>query len=169
VLKASVERRYKDKDGAWKSSQSFSRNEIPLAVYVLERAFEAIVNEETAQNGDGGNGVGEEAVEKWMRKEWHKAASRRHWAADRKARWADWREQHSRGVARDGAGQPERVSVTPAKVWVRGRVPGGFLDWVERHWAHDNETKAMLSECCFEEWERPRGNGGGAGKATRPA
>ena len=107
--------------------------------------------------------------DKWMRKEWHKAGSRREWSADRKARWLDWREQHSRGVARDGAGQPERVSVTPAKVWVRGRVPGGFLDWVERHWAHDNETKAMLSECCFEEWERPRGNGGGAGKATRPA
>lgn len=30
MLKATVERRYKDKDG-WKSSGSFSRNEIPLA------------------------------------------------------------------------------------------------------------------------------------------
>jgi len=30
VLKASVQRRYKDKDGSWKSSGSFSRNEIPL-------------------------------------------------------------------------------------------------------------------------------------------
>jgi hypothetical protein len=32
LLKATVERRYKDKDGTWKSSGSFSRNEIPLAV-----------------------------------------------------------------------------------------------------------------------------------------
>ena len=57
MLKASVERRYKDKDGTWKSSSSFSRNEIPLAVYVLEKAFEAIVEEE---KGDNGNGVVEE-------------------------------------------------------------------------------------------------------------
>ena len=60
MLKASVERRYKDKDGAWKSSSSFSRNEIPLAVYVLEKAFEAIVSEETAQNGNGSEEVTDE-------------------------------------------------------------------------------------------------------------
>ena len=59
VLKASVTRRYKDRNGDWKSSQSFSRNEIPLAVYCLERAFAKIIEEETAQNG---NGVEEEAV-----------------------------------------------------------------------------------------------------------
>jgi hypothetical protein len=51
VLKASVSRRYKDKDGNWKSSQSFSRNEIPLAIYCLEQAFGKIIEEETAQNG----------------------------------------------------------------------------------------------------------------------
>jgi len=60
LLKATIERRYKDKDGSWKSSSSFSRNEIPLAVYVLERAFEAIIEEE---KGDNGNGVTEEVVE----------------------------------------------------------------------------------------------------------
>jgi hypothetical protein len=32
VLKASVQRRFKDHDGTWKSTTSFSRNEIPLAV-----------------------------------------------------------------------------------------------------------------------------------------
>ena len=53
VPKATVERRYKDKNGAWKSSTSFSRTEIPLAVYCLEKAFEAIIGEETAQNGNG--------------------------------------------------------------------------------------------------------------------
>ena len=49
---------------------------------------------------------------------------------------------------------PKRVPVTQPRVWVRGHVPKEFLDWVERHWAHDNETKAMLSKCCFEVWER---------------
>ena len=92
--------------------------------------------------------------DKQFRREWHKAASRREWSADRRARWEDWREQHPRETARDGVRQPERVSVTRSKVWIRGHVPGEFLDWVERHWAHDSETKAMLSECCFEVWER---------------
>ena len=55
-----MDRRYKDKDGSWKSSQSFSRNEIPLAVYCLEKAFEAIVGEE---KGDNGNGVVEEVAD----------------------------------------------------------------------------------------------------------
>jgi len=59
MLKATIERRYKDKSGTWKSSTSFSRNEIPLAVYCLEKAFEAIVGEEQLQNG---NGVAEEVV-----------------------------------------------------------------------------------------------------------
>ena len=36
MLKATIERRYRDKDGSWKSTTSFSRNEIPLAVYCLE-------------------------------------------------------------------------------------------------------------------------------------
>jgi hypothetical protein len=43
MLKASVERRFKDKDGQWKSSNSFSRNEIPLAVYCLQKSFEHII------------------------------------------------------------------------------------------------------------------------------
>ncbi len=62
VLKATVQRRYKDKDsGEWKSSTSFSRNEIPLAVYCLQKAFEKIVE---AQNGssDNGNNVVEEPI-----------------------------------------------------------------------------------------------------------
>jgi len=40
ILKASVSRRYKDRNGEWKSSQSFSRNEIPLVIHVLQKAFE---------------------------------------------------------------------------------------------------------------------------------
>ena len=58
MLKASVQRRYKDKDGAWKSSTSFSRNEIPLAVYCLEKAFDHIIE---SQQGEDSS-VEEEAV-----------------------------------------------------------------------------------------------------------
>ena len=49
ILKATVERRYKDKDGMWKSSGSFSRNEIPMVVYVLLQAFAAMVDEKEAE------------------------------------------------------------------------------------------------------------------------
>jgi hypothetical protein len=43
MTKATVDRRYQGNDGTWKTSQSFSRNEIPLAIYVLSKAFEAMV------------------------------------------------------------------------------------------------------------------------------
>ncbi len=48
ILKATVQRRYKDKEGNWKSSNSFSRNEIPLAIYALGKAFQAIVDEQNS-------------------------------------------------------------------------------------------------------------------------
>ena len=52
VLKATIQRRYKDKDGTWKSSASFGRNEIPLAIYCLMQAFKTIVegDEQSAGN-----------------------------------------------------------------------------------------------------------------------
>ena len=43
ALKATVQRRYRDKDGTWKSSGSFSRNEIPLAIYCLQKCFEHMI------------------------------------------------------------------------------------------------------------------------------
>jgi len=46
VLKASIDRRFKDNTGTWKSSNSFSRNEIPLAVYCLQKAFKAMIEEQ---------------------------------------------------------------------------------------------------------------------------
>ena len=49
LLKATVEQRYKDRDGTWKSSGSFSRNEIPLAVFCLLKAFAAMVGEDEAE------------------------------------------------------------------------------------------------------------------------
>ena len=54
VLKATVQTRYKDKNGTWKSSASFSRNEIPLATYCLGKAFEKIIETETGESSDGG-------------------------------------------------------------------------------------------------------------------
>jgi hypothetical protein len=59
VLKASVQRRYKDsKDGQWKSSTSFSRNEIPLAIYCLQKSFEHMIE----GNKDDDSGSVEEEV-----------------------------------------------------------------------------------------------------------
>ena len=43
IRKATLERRYTDKDGNWKSSNSFGRNEIPMALYCLSKAFSRIV------------------------------------------------------------------------------------------------------------------------------
>ena len=51
ILKCSVQRRYTDKNGEWRSSQSFSRNEIPLAIYCPQKAFEAII----AKDGERSN------------------------------------------------------------------------------------------------------------------
>ena len=58
MLKATVERQFKDKDGQWKSSNSFSRNEIPLAIYCLQKSFEHIIEGQKDEDG----GVEEETV-----------------------------------------------------------------------------------------------------------
>ena len=47
ILKATVQRRYKDQDGNWQSSGSFSRNEIPLAIYCLQKAFDKIIEKQS--------------------------------------------------------------------------------------------------------------------------
>lgn len=58
ILKASVQRRYKDKNGRWQSTTSFGRNEIPLAIHCLQQAFEKIVEmqNQEATHGDVDNG-----------------------------------------------------------------------------------------------------------------
>ncbi len=52
LLKASLERRYTDRTGAWKSSNSFSRNEIPQAVYCLIKAYAAMMEHSLAEEGE---------------------------------------------------------------------------------------------------------------------
>ncbi len=59
MLKASVERRFRAADGTWKSSGSMSRNEIPLAIHCLQKAFEYIIEKDNARSE---NGVEEETV-----------------------------------------------------------------------------------------------------------
>ena len=62
VLKASVARRYKDRDGTWKSTTSFSKNEIPLAIYCLQKAYEKIIAEEGADTNGGPIGEEESVI-----------------------------------------------------------------------------------------------------------
>jgi hypothetical protein len=60
TLKATVQRRYRDsKDRQWKSSGSFSRNEIPLAIYCLQKSFEHMIE---GQKDDSNGSVEEEMV-----------------------------------------------------------------------------------------------------------
>lgn len=60
MLKVTVQRRYKDSDGNWKSSQSYSRNEIPLVVFCLQKAFEKMLGEDNSNAND--NSIEEEVV-----------------------------------------------------------------------------------------------------------
>jgi len=55
ILKATVQRRYKDKSGTWQSSTSFGRNEIPLAIHCLQKAFEKIIETQNEETGTGTN------------------------------------------------------------------------------------------------------------------
>ena len=43
VLKASLERRYRDASGTWKSSNSFGRNEVAQAIFCLTKAYAAMM------------------------------------------------------------------------------------------------------------------------------
>ena len=53
ILKATVQRRFKGRNGEWQSSWSFSRNEIPLAIHCLQKAFEKIIEMQSEDSGNG--------------------------------------------------------------------------------------------------------------------
>lgn len=63
ILKASVTRRYQDKNGNWQSAQGFSRNEIPLAVYCLQKAFARMIEQPPKRPDDDVGPVEEIYVE----------------------------------------------------------------------------------------------------------
>ena len=50
ILKATVQRRYKDKNGQWQSTTSFNRNEIPLAIHCLQQAFDKIIEMQNSED-----------------------------------------------------------------------------------------------------------------------
>ena len=64
VLKATVQRRYMDKNNTWQSSGSFGRNEIPLAIHCLQQAFEKIIEtqQEESDNGNANSNNIEEVI-----------------------------------------------------------------------------------------------------------
>jgi len=90
-----------------------------------------------------------------LREGWYKAEARRRWSKERKARWRDWREEHSSEEGRDPTQQPDRPVTGGNRIWVKGHVPKGFLEWAEKHGSHDENTELVLAACCFEEWKRP--------------
>ncbi len=45
VLKATVKCRFKTDNGSWQSCSSFRRNEIPLLIHCLQKAFEEMIGE----------------------------------------------------------------------------------------------------------------------------
>lgn len=45
LMRATVERRYKDRSNQWQSSGSFGRNDIPLVIWCLQKAFESMLTE----------------------------------------------------------------------------------------------------------------------------
>ena len=52
ILNASIERRFKDDAGEWKSSKSFGRNDIPLAIWCLHQCFDEIIRRENDRSDD---------------------------------------------------------------------------------------------------------------------
>ena len=50
ILKASVEKAYRDHTGEWKSTQSFAKGELPYAIWCLQRAFDAIIRRENERD-----------------------------------------------------------------------------------------------------------------------
>ena len=60
VLKCTVERRFKDASGDWKSSGSYGRNEIPLVIWCLQKALDHIIDDNNT--GSDENSIQEEIV-----------------------------------------------------------------------------------------------------------
>ena len=55
IKKVTLERRYMDKSGNWKSSNSFGRDEVALAKFCLDKAFEFMLESTEGEANDEGN------------------------------------------------------------------------------------------------------------------
>lgn len=54
VQSVRIERRFRDQEGNWKSSNSFGTRELPLLQVVVAKAFEHLVLNEREPNGKNG-------------------------------------------------------------------------------------------------------------------
>ena len=59
MLKATIERRYKDTNGTWQSSNSYGMNDLAKIKWCLDQAFTAMLHEKST----AANGVEEESVD----------------------------------------------------------------------------------------------------------
>lgn len=50
VLKATVERRYKNAQGEWAGTRSFGKNDLPLAILCLQRAYAEIIDRDNERS-----------------------------------------------------------------------------------------------------------------------
>lgn len=56
VLKATAERRYKNAQGEWAGTHSYGKNDLPLVIFCLQRAYAEIIdrdNERSAREREG--------------------------------------------------------------------------------------------------------------------
>ncbi len=57
-MKASTSKAYKDRNGQWNSTSSLNRDEIPLVMYCLQKAYAAMIE----HNSKDSSVAGEEAI-----------------------------------------------------------------------------------------------------------
>jgi hypothetical protein len=54
IQKATVHRRYKNKAGEWQSTQSFGRSDLPVVIHCLQKIYEKMLTEKTANSNNDG-------------------------------------------------------------------------------------------------------------------
>lgn len=53
IWKVTLQRSYKDANGQWQVTNSYSRNDIPLALYCLRKAFDKMIEKNAADDIEG--------------------------------------------------------------------------------------------------------------------
>ncbi len=56
VERITIDRRYKDKDGQWKSTSSFNTTDLPRLRLAIEQAYEWLVCDRRSEEDGNGNG-----------------------------------------------------------------------------------------------------------------
>jgi len=92
------------------------------------------------------------AWDKQFRREWHRAAWRREGHPASRGAEKAWRSRSTSWA--DAHPQAANAVCRPQRVWLKGRVPREFLDWLSRQDGCEPAEREMLAECFLEEWER---------------